>query len=76
MPEIYVMEVSVDIETFENLSMVLGITALIGFMLFIVWDLAKQSKAGRFGTVVLFIVLGLCLLGFVIKAVLYEVIGG
>lgn len=76
MPEIYVVEVSVDIETFENLSMVLGITALIGFMLFIVWDLAKQSKAGRFGTVVLFIVLGLCLLGFVIKAVLYEVIGG
>ena len=65
-----------DPETFDNLTMIVGITALIGFMLFIVWDLAKQSKAGRFGTVILFIVLGLCLLGFIIKAVLYEFIGG
>ncbi|AFU97773.1 DUF2788 domain-containing protein [Simiduia agarivorans] len=65
-----------DPETFDNLTMIVGISALIGFMLFIVWDLAKQSKAGRFGTIILFIVLGLCLLGFVIKAVLYEFIGG
>ena len=64
-----------DAETFDNLMMIGGISALIAFMLFIVWDLAKQSKAGRFGTIILFIVLGLCLLGFVIKAVLYEMIG-
>lgn len=64
-----------DIETFENLSMIIGVGGLICFMIFIIWDLAKESKAGRFGTMVLFSVLGLCLLGFIIKTVLVEVIG-
>lgn len=62
-------------ETFNNLSMTLGIAALIGFMLFIVWDLAKQSKAGKLGTAILFLVLGLCLAAFLIKAILVETIG-
>jgi hypothetical protein len=64
-----------DVEAFENLSLIVGIGGLIGFMVFIIWDLAKQSKAGRFGTLILFSVLGLCLLGFIIKTVLVEVIG-
>lgn len=63
------------IEQFETLSLYLGIGGLIAFMCFIIWDLAKESKAGRFGTFMLFIVLGLCLLGFIIKTVLVEVIG-
>jgi uncharacterized protein DUF2788 len=45
---------------------------LIGYMAYIVWDLAKKSEAGRFGTVVLFAALGLGAAGFVIKAVLVE----
>jgi hypothetical protein len=36
---------------------------------FIVWDLAKKSKAGKFGTIILFCVLGLGILAFVIKSV-------
>ena len=59
---------------FENLSLILGIGGLMAFMLFIVWDLAKQSKAGRLGTFVLFLALALGLAGFVIKAVLVEFI--
>lgn len=61
-------------EQFESLALTLGVGGLILFMLFIVWDLAKESKAGRFGTMILFAVLGLCLLGFVIKTVLIEMI--
>ena len=63
-----------DYEVFEEWSLILGIGGLIGFMVFIMWDLAKQSKAGKFGTFILFIALGLGLLGFVVKTVLVEMI--
>ncbi len=63
---------SMSFEQFENWSLVLGVGGLIAFMVFIVWDLAKKSKAGRFGTFILFLALGLGLLGFVIKTVLVE----
>lgn len=61
-------------EQFESLSLTLGIGALVAFMGFIVWDLAKKSKAGRFGTLVLFTALGLGVVGFLIKTVLMEMI--
>ena len=54
---------------FEEWMITLLITALVGFMGFIVWDLAKKSRAGRFGTILLFSVLGLGILAFVIKSV-------
>lgn len=60
------------IETFESWSLAIGITALIAYMAYIVWDLAKKSDAGKFGTVVLFAALGMGAAGFVIKAVLVE----
>lgn len=56
-------------EVFEEWMMTILVTVLIGFMCFIVWDLAKKSKAGRFGTMILFGVLGLGVLAFVIKSV-------
>lgn len=62
------------IDEFESLGLTLGVGGLILFMCFIMWDLAKQSKSGRFGTIVLFIGLGVGLLGFVIKAVMVKVI--
>lgn len=62
------------IEQFESWSLILGIGGLIVFMLFIVWDLAKSSKAGRFGTFILFLALALGLAGFIIKTVLVEII--
>lgn len=59
---------------FSQLAMTVLLTALIGFMGFIVWDLAKKSRAGRFGTIAIFIVLGAGMLGFIIKTVLVEVL--
>lgn len=58
-----------DPAAFEEWMMTLLITGLVGFMGFIVWDLAKKSRAGRFGTFLLFGVLGLGILAFVIKSV-------
>ncbi|WP_342245993.1 DUF2788 domain-containing protein [Pseudomonas sp. OTU5201] len=60
-------------EKFEELMMTVMIAGLVAFMAFIVWDLAKKSRAGRFGTMILFLALGLGVLGFVIKTL---VIGG
>lgn len=62
------------IEKFESIALIIGVGGLILFMCFIIWDLAKQSKAGRFGTLILFSALGLGLLGFLIKTILVEMI--
>lgn len=59
-----------DYQTFEALMMPLLIFALVAFMGYIVWDLAKESKAGRYGTAVLFFALGLGVAGFAIKAII------
>jgi len=66
------MGVYMSVETFETWSLGIGITALIAYMAFIVWDLAKKSEAGKFGTFVLFAALGLGAAGFVIKTVMVE----
>ncbi|MBN8411165.1 DUF2788 domain-containing protein [Halomonas denitrificans] len=54
-------------DTFETWITPIMIGGLMLFMCFIIWDLAKQSKAGRFGTLMLFIVLGAGMLGYVAK---------
>lgn len=59
-------------EEFENYSLMIGIAGLIGWMGFIVLRLAIESKAGRFGTFILFLALGLGVLGFLIKTILVE----
>ncbi|HDS1737146.1 MULTISPECIES: DUF2788 domain-containing protein [Pseudomonas] len=61
---------------FEEWMMISLVTILIGFMGFIVWDLAKKSKAGRFGTLILFAVLGLGVLAFIIKSVVVGMLEG
>lgn len=61
-----------DIETFESWSLTIGITVLIGWMLLIIWKMGKDSKAGKFGYVILFVVLGLGLVGFIAKTILVE----
>ena len=61
---------------FEEWMMIILVTVLIGFMGFIVWDLAKKSKAGRFGTLILFFVLGLGVLAFIIKSVVVGFLEG
>ena len=63
-----------DPSVFEEWMMTILVTVLIGFMGFIVWDLAKKSKAGRFGTIILFFVLGLGIMASVIKSVVIAYI--
>jgi hypothetical protein len=63
------------IEQFEELSLTIGLTGLILFMMFIVWRLAKESNAGKFGTFILFLVLGFGVLGFVMKKLIAFLLG-
>lgn len=65
--------VVLDVEVFEAWSLYLCVGGLIAYMVFIMWDLAKKSNAGKFGTMILFFALGLGLLGFVIKTVIVSV---
>jgi hypothetical protein len=44
-----------------------GVGAFMLFMVFIIGQLAWESKAGKFGTFVLFLALGFGMLGFVVK---------
>ncbi len=51
-----------------------GVGAFMAYMVFIVAQLAWESKAGRFGTFVLFLALGFGLIGFVAKFVIQWVL--
>ena len=63
------------IEQFEELSLTIGLSSLVLFMLFIVWRLAKESNAGKFGTFILCLVLGLGIFGFVMKKFIAFLLG-
>lgn len=52
-----------------------GVGAFILYMLFIVLNLAKESKAGKFGTFILFLVLSFGMLGFLAKNIIQWVLG-
>ena len=57
-------------EQFEALMMYVLVSGLMAFMAFIIWDLAKTSKAGRMGTAILFLGLGLLLLALLLPLLL------
>lgn len=57
-------------QTFETWITPIMIGGLMLFMCFIIWDLARESRAGRFGTLMLFVVLGAGMLGYVLKVVI------
>jgi hypothetical protein len=63
-------------ETFESLMLYGLVGALVLFMAFIVWDLSRKARAGRFGTLVLFLALGLGVLGFLIKTLVVAKMEG
>ena len=52
-----------------------GIGAFSLYMLFIVLNLARESKAGKFGTFILFLVLSFGMLGFLAKNLIQWVLG-
>ena len=62
-----------DEATFAAWSMKIGLTVLIIFLGFIIWDLGKKSQAGKFGMFILFLVLGLGVFGFLFKNILIEI---
>jgi hypothetical protein len=62
-------------EQIAEFGLTYGLGFLILFMLFIIYDLAKESKAGRFGTFILFFVLAFGILGFIAKNVIQWLMG-
>ncbi len=56
-------------------GMTWGVGGFIVFMLFVIASIARESKAGRFGTFVLFFVLAFGMLGFVAKTIIQKILG-
>ena len=63
------------VQLFEDISLYVCISVLILYMAYIVWDLAKKSNAGKFGTAILFFALGFGVFGFIVKTVIVELMG-
>ena len=53
-----------------------GVGAFMLYMVFIILQLARESKAGRFGTFVLLLGLGVGLIGFAAKGVIKFFLAG
>ncbi|MEY4749380.1 MAG: hypothetical protein RIQ60_1594 [Pseudomonadota bacterium] len=62
-------------EQLAQFGLTVGVSAFILYMLFIIAQLARESKAGRFGTFVLFLVLSFGMLGFIAKSIIAWVLG-
>ncbi len=52
-----------------------GVGGFIALMLLIIWKVARESKAGRFGTFVLFFVLAFGIFGFLMKQLIQWMLG-
>jgi hypothetical protein len=52
-----------------------GVGGLIVLMLFVIWSVAKESRAGRLGTFVLFFVLAFGIFGFLMKQIIQWFMG-
>ena len=62
-------------EQIAQFGLTFGVGAFMLYMAFIIWQLARESKAGRFGTFVLFLALGVGLVGFIAKGIIKWVMG-
>ena len=62
-------------EQVAQFGLTFGVGAFMLYMVFIIWQLARESKAGRFGTFVLFLALGVGLVGFIAKGIIKWVMG-
>lgn len=52
-----------------------GVSAFMLYMVFIILQLAHESKAGKFGTFVLFLALGFGFIGFIAKGIIKWMLG-
>ena len=55
-------------------GLTVGVGAFMLYMLFIIGQLAWESKAGKFGTFVIFLGLAFGMVGFIAKAVIQWII--
>ncbi len=53
-----------------------GVSAFMLYMVFIILQLARESRAGRFGTFILLLGLGVGLLGFAAKGLIKYFMAG
>ena len=62
-------------EQIVGFGLTIGVGAFMLYMLFIIGQLAWESKAGKFGTFVIFLGLAFGMLGFVAKGIIQWAIG-
>jgi hypothetical protein len=63
-------------EQIAQFGLSVGVTAFMLYMVFIIVQLARESKAGRFGTFVLLLGLGFGLFGFAAKGLIKYFLSG
>jgi len=63
-------------EQIAQFGLTFGISAFMLYMVFIILQLARESKAGRFGTFVLMVGLGFGLVGFAAKGLIKYFLTG
>jgi len=63
-------------EDIAQFGLTFGVGAFMLYMVFIIFQLARESRAGKFGTFVLFLALGFGLVGFAAKGIVKYFIGG
>lgn len=59
-------------EAFVSIALPVCLGGLILYMMYIMYKLAQESKAGKFGAVVIFFALGLGIFGFIAKEVIIR----
>ena len=63
-------------EQIAQFGLSFGVTAFMLYMVFIILQLARESKAGKFGTFVLLLGLGFGLVGFAAKGLIKFFLSG
>ena len=63
-------------EQIAQFGLTFGIGGFMLYMLFIILQLARESKAGKFGTFILLLGLGFGLVGFAAKGVIKYFLAG
>ncbi|MBP6998127.1 MAG: DUF2788 domain-containing protein [Tepidiphilus sp.] len=59
----------------EDLAFKILVPAFILYMIFIIANLAWKSKAGKYGTLWLFLALGIGFIGFIAKGLIQYLLG-
>ncbi|MCU0937917.1 MAG: DUF2788 domain-containing protein [Burkholderiaceae bacterium] len=54
----------------SEIGLTWGVGGFIALMLLIIWKVARESKAGKFGTFILFFVLAFGIFGFIMKSII------